>query len=843
MDVTFTMSASDTDGSIASWSLDVDNDGTAEYSGAGNPPATQAYTYVVDGTYIAKLTVTDDEGATAFDTVKIQVGSTETCVYNQNKGIWYPLIQSAHDAAASGDTLLVYANYTGHNESVTITKDHLTIKAVDPDVIVSPTDNSQNGFYLNDADGVTIEGFTIQNANHGIYLRSSSNNNITNCTAYNNSYYGIYLYSSSNNNTITNCTAYNNNKYGISLSSSSNNNITNCAVYNNSDYGIYLYSSSNNNQITNCNVYNNHYGILLYYSSNNNQITNCNVYNNHYGISLYSSSNNNQITNCTAYNNSYYGIWLYKSSNNNITNCAAYNNSYYGIYLRSSSNNNITNCNVYNNSWYGIFLWASSNNNITNCTAYNNSHGIYLSSSSNNNTISKNTANSNYLQGISIDSSKNNVISNNVVNGTTANVAYSSGIYLYKSESNKILDNLVTSNTRDGIYLYSSCNYNTLTNNTASWNGKAPSTTGSGIRLGFASNNTIDKNTANSNTQNGIYLQQDSNDNKITKNQISNNKQIGVGVCKDTGDAAPKRNILSNNTITSNKRGILLYQSDGNTVANNTVTGNTLHGICLDSSPNNNLVYNNYFNNPTNYFVSGGSGNKWNTTKTLGKNIIGGPYLGGNYWSNYTGKDSDGDGLGDDDQNGAGAGKYGAGDYHPLVKPPVAVGWVDDVSLTGGPPAPGTVQNPGFEDGSGNSQPHWGLLAYYGSGNTTTDTAIYHGGSKSIRFINYDTAVTTFVVQGGTGGSASDRIEVKPNQAYTLSAWVKSQPGLVGKFTLKVQYYNTAGNQISYDYKSFNGDTNGNWIQISWTFTTPGKEAGKPDDAKSIGITIEHKGV
>jgi hypothetical protein len=36
-----------------------------------------------------------------------------------------------------------------------------------------------------------------------------------------------------------------------------------------------------------------------------------------------------------------------------------------------------------------------------------------------------------------------------------------------------------------------------------------------------------------------------------------------------------------------------------------------------------------------------------NISKTLGENIVGGLYLGGNYWSNYDGGDENGDGLGD----------------------------------------------------------------------------------------------------------------------------------------------------------------------------------------------------
>lgn len=88
----------------------------------------------------------------------------------------------------------------------------------------------------------------------------------------------------------------------------------------------------------------------------------------------------------------------------------------------------------------------------------------------------------------------------------------------------------------------------------------------------------------------------------------------------------------------------------GNIISNNGAGRNT-YGLYLSSS-NNNLIYNNIFNNTNNFYITGTT-NSWNTTKTPGSNIIGGNYLGGNYWAKPDGtgfsqtcsSDADGDGI------------------------------------------------------------------------------------------------------------------------------------------------------------------------------------------------------
>ncbi|WP_440951755.1 right-handed parallel beta-helix repeat-containing protein [Methanococcoides sp. FTZ1] len=291
-----------------------------------------------------------------------------------------------------------------------------------------------------------------------------------------------------------------------------------------------------------------------------------------------------------------------------------------GIHLEgddeNSTNNNTISNNKISNNWCGISLRYSSNNKLINNTVNsNNGGGIWLTDFSNENTLINNTANSNNNHGIMIGLAFHNELTNNTANGNSG-----IGILLsVESGNNKLISNTANGNS-GGIFLSGSCCHNDLINNTANWNN------GDGISLtDWCSYNKLTNNIVNSNDQNGIYLQGYSEFNTLDNNSISSNEQNGIYI-----------SFSCSNTLTSN------------IVNSNNWTGIELFSICSD-----NIIYNNYFDNTNNTLISADStGNIWNITKTAGTNIIGGPYLGGNYWSHPDGtgfsqmnEDTDSDGF------------------------------------------------------------------------------------------------------------------------------------------------------------------------------------------------------
>jgi PGF-pre-PGF domain-containing protein len=165
----------------------------------------------------------------------------------------------------------------------------------------------------------------------------------------------------------------------------------------------------------------------------------------------------------------------------------------------------------------------------------------------------------------------------------------------------------------------------------------------------FSSGNILDNNQI-SDSVTGISLG-DSRFNSLRNNSFSN-----CGSAISLFDS--RNNTVQNNIIFNNSEGIsLIGESNGNTLTSNIVNSNLKTGLHLYGTSDNH-IYNNYFNNTENVeFEESESdlgSNIWNKAKTAGTSIVGGPYLGGNFWAKPDGTgfsqisvDSDKDGIGD----------------------------------------------------------------------------------------------------------------------------------------------------------------------------------------------------
>lgn len=372
-------------------------------------------------------------------------------------------------------------------------------------------------------------------------------------------------------------------------------------------------------------------GICLKYVEHCN-ITNNIASNNGDGIYLCYSSNNS-ITNNIASTNIWEGIYLYYSVNNSITNNIALDN-YRGISLNSGNNNTITNNNPSNNS-YGISSYYSSDNSITNNHFKNGGIHIfgYELSSYNTHVIEGNTLNEKPIyyyknvNGIKVTEDAGQVILANCTAATieNMNISVADSVQLAYTTNSEISNNNLSDSY--GVTLYYS-------NNNIIYNNKASSIT----LYTSSNNNTINSNNLNSNSNLRINLWSSSNKNNVTNNNLSNNGWYGIDIYDSNNN-----NIYLNNFINNQYAVRVYYASSNNIYLNNFIN-------------NEYSVYNPYSH----------STNIWNSTSKVTYTYNVTPYENylGNYWDDFTGSDSDGDGIGDDPYS-----IDSDKDYYPLMEP------------------------------------------------------------------------------------------------------------------------------------------------------------------------------
>ncbi len=267
-----------------------------------------------------------------------------------------------------------------------------------------------------------------------------------------------------------------------------------------------------------------------------------------------------------------------------------------GILLESVMNGQIENVRIANFT-YGLWLTVGSTNKITSNSIWNNTYGISMSGSDN--IISDNHVYNNSYYGMWISGSTANIFTGNnaSANGNGRCVDCNGAGFVIAGSSNNLFEN------------------NTLLANDFY-----------GFRTAFSTGNTYKNNNVAGNQFGTIFEQ--STGNQVLENKLTNN-DFGIGL-----EFGNTYNNLTMNRLTNNGYGIYIVNGSRN------------------------IVYNNYLQNSNNAFddwnyTKGSIPNAWNITKALGTNILGGPFLGGNFYSDYTSTvhcspcDPDGDGMGD----------------------------------------------------------------------------------------------------------------------------------------------------------------------------------------------------
>lgn len=180
--------------------------------------------------------------------VLLTASSATAATLDVGQGQAYTTIQSAIDAAKTGDTILV--NEGTYNENPRIKTNGISIMGKNREKTIIEGRKTSSGIRIDEVNNVVISEFTIKNSggggqeDAGVAIYKGNGNTVSNLIITGNSV-GISIYQGSNNNIVSGNIIESNSGYGINLYASNDNKIFNNNIKNNK-IGIYAYTSKTN---------------------------------------------------------------------------------------------------------------------------------------------------------------------------------------------------------------------------------------------------------------------------------------------------------------------------------------------------------------------------------------------------------------------------------------------------------------------------------------------------------------------------------------------------------------------------------------------------------------------
>ncbi len=515
------------------------------------------------------------------------------------------------------------------------------------------------GISIYESDNCNIFNNTISNspANGGIRIILSHRSRVFNNTAFNNQIrvdqashnqiisnrieggtYGIRGYSNSNNNsffkneiTKVSCGLY---LLGGTLANISENLFDDCSIY-----GIYLTSGNWNSSISRNRIYNSDSGIYSQEGGDYNSYIDNEIYNSStYGMRIRSSDYLTLSGNSMEKN----GLLLEKCVHNSIDS----SNTLAGKPIHYYEDQDGLILNGDTSDFAQLYVINSNNTRISNFNFRDLQIGLYVVGGDNV-IIENNNISNNDLYGLYVGELNNSIIRGNIANDNEHGIYYScddpddwdeeSPDFSLLHHSNTFSQN-IANNNKIGFYAYFSLN-DVIEENEFSNNSEY------GINGKYFYNSSLCGNIVVDNGEYGINLEY-TNNTFIEGNQIYSN-QIGLKVYE-----SHYAQIIANDIIGNIDYGIFVGNTNFSQTIQNLIMDTNGTGIYFESDSGQNIITDNLFYTNLLHADDNGHDNEWYL-----ENL-------GNFWDNYTGVDSNNDGIGELPMNITG--NAGSSDLYPI---------------------------------------------------------------------------------------------------------------------------------------------------------------------------------